>query len=404
MSFGWSTGDIFAAFQLLNKVRIALKDSGGSRTDYQDDTAFIGELSTTLRTLHSIHITSSHPELLQDICDHVERLRREIDLFLNTIQNDYGDSLGPFSTSSGATILQHKVQYGMSTSKRVQSLRAKIGPELSTLQIKLTNHMLLVFAKLPSDIQRQMEHTTKAALESYSHNPEVRNVLQTFESQGMKLDGCLEQTFKILCNLEVVHTEIQAQDLQRRQERVASNESEFQPSAMQVAQNTIAENSRDMDSLSSIIQGSQQVAVGLVSILRAVVCILSLAIMSGYQATVLPLVKQLDLILAQPSTRGIKLIDALGRRATLPYDCGRTWAIFEKTIEVWFQGYPGEDLVRKGMYYVADAKHPSTFLTEESWSEFVKDGATVQMSVVTKNCTDCGGKISSNHASKHDVW
>ncbi|KAK1478094.1 hypothetical protein CABS01_03396 [Colletotrichum abscissum] len=126
--------------------------------------------------------------------------------------------------------------------------------------------------------------------------------------------------------------------------------------------------------------------------------------MTGYQETVLPLFKGLNLILLQPSTGGIKLIDALGRRATLPYDCGRSWTIVEKTIQVWFQGCPGEDLVRKGMYYVADAKHPSKFLTEQSWPGFAKDGATIQMFIPTKNCTECGGTISSEYAKSHDVW
>ncbi|KAK1493164.1 hypothetical protein CTAM01_09572 [Colletotrichum tamarilloi] len=269
MSFGWSAGDIVAALQLLNKVRIALKDSGGSKTDYQDATSFLDELSTTLRTLDSIQITSPHPELLQDISDHVERLRKEIDMFLKALQNDYGGSLGPFSTSSKPTMLQRKIQYGMSTSKRVQSLRAKIGPELSTLQIKLMNQMLLVFAKLPSDIQRQMEHTTKAALESYSRNPEIRTILQTFESQGMKLDGCLERTFEILCNLEVVSTEIRTRD--RQQGQVPSDQPESRPLAAPNTRDIIAEDCLDMDALSSILQGGQQVAVGLISILRAVV-------------------------------------------------------------------------------------------------------------------------------------
>lgn len=140
MSFGWSAGDIVTALQLLNKVRIALKDSGGSKTDYQDAIVFLGTLLDTLTTLKDVQGTSPHTELPQSINGHVVRLGKEIDEFLQELQKDYGDSLGSFPTSSPFKIQAQKIQYA--TSKKVQDLRAKIGPELSALQIRLTGHIL----------------------------------------------------------------------------------------------------------------------------------------------------------------------------------------------------------------------------------------------------------------------
>lgn len=282
MSFGWSAGDIVAALQLLNKVRIALKDSGGSRTEYQDATTFIDEVLTTLqmlRTLDGIQTTSPNPELLQDVSNHVTRLQNEIHQFLETMRSEYGDSLDPFSSSSKTKVLARKLQYALSASKKVQCLRAKIGPELSTLQIKLMNHMLLVLrhhtplnladinrrlacAKLPSEFQRQMEHTMKAQLKAYSPNQEVKNILQLFESRVAKVDSFHEQAMKILSVLEIVQIESQAQGGHLGQLA-------YWQKPLPVIKDTTIVKRPDLEPLSSILQNSQQVASGLVGILRA---------------------------------------------------------------------------------------------------------------------------------------
>ncbi|KAK1656088.1 hypothetical protein BDP81DRAFT_15301 [Colletotrichum phormii] len=316
MSFGWSAGDIVAALQLLNKVRNALKDSGGSKTDYQDATAFLDTFSATLSSLKDIQETSPLTELPKSISDHVERLRKEIDQFLQ-LQNDYGGSLGPFPTSSPFKSQTRKIQYA--TSKKVQSLRAKIGPELSTLQIKLLYHILLVCSQFPSVIQRQVKHDSKAALDLHGKEQDIGAILQTIESQGEKLDAFLEAISSFLFFLEAVQTDVQAQRW------VPLFQRDTWAAAVRLTQCTMTATRPDPDQLWSVLQNSQQIALGLLGILRAVICLLSLAMMAGYRKAIVPFSKRLTLMLVQPSTRGIKLIDALGRRATLPYDCGRSW-------------------------------------------------------------------------------
>ncbi|KAK1731580.1 uncharacterized protein BDZ83DRAFT_725657 [Colletotrichum acutatum] len=396
MSFGWSTGDIIVALQLFNKVRIALKDSGGSRTEYQNAIAFIDELSTTLRTLDDIQTTSPHPDLLQDVCSHAKRLRIEVDLFLKTIQDEYGESLGPFSTSGKTRILQNKIRYAISTSKNVQGLRVKIGPELSTLQLKISHHVLLVCANLPSDIERQMNHATKAAFKSFCSNQEIGDILQTVLSLGNKIDTCHEQTSKVLSIIEAVHNKLQAQ------ERGPLIQLESWPESLPFTRDTVAENHNNLKSPLSILQNSQQVVSGLSGILRAAICLLSFSMVALYRKAVFTISKRSTLIPIRPSLQsGIKFIDALGRTSTLPYDCGRSWEIFEKTIHVWFQGCPGEDLVRQGFYCVADARTPSEFFTQESWSCCVKDGMTIQMSVIINNCMECGSRVTSDDVNDY---
>ncbi|KAK1701268.1 hypothetical protein BDP55DRAFT_709606 [Colletotrichum godetiae] len=392
MSFGWSAGDIVAALQLLNKVRIALKDSGGSKIDYQDATTFLDQALTTLqmlRTLDGIQTTSPHPELLQGVSNHVEHLQKEIGQFLEAMRKDYGESLSPSSTSSKATALARKIQYALSASKKVQCLRAKIGPELSTLQIKLMNYILLICAKLPSDFQRQMEHTMKAQLQSYNPNQEIKNILQLFESRVNKLDGYHEQVMRIPPILEIIQTQSEVQDEHLRQ---LASWSKSLPNT----KDTTIENRLDLELLSSILQHSQQVATGLGAISDTDQTQMPTIISDGQMISKdrsYGFKKINFVVIRSPLQSGIKLIDALGRKSTLPYECGRSWDDSNKTIQVWFRGCPGENLVANGFYCVADSRTPSGFFAQESWSCCVKDGMTIQMSVITNTCTDCGSEM-----------
>ena len=52
MSFGWSAGDIVSAAKLLYKIGVALKESGGASTEYQDISS---TLETIIRTLEHLN-------------------------------------------------------------------------------------------------------------------------------------------------------------------------------------------------------------------------------------------------------------------------------------------------------------------------------------------------------------
>lgn len=61
-------------------------------------------------------------------------------------------------------------------------------------------------------------------------------------------------------------------------------------------------------------------------------CLLLMAVMGGYRKTVFPFYKTLALVVAQTVTNsGIQLVDPLGRKTTLPYDCGRSWEVSNGT-------------------------------------------------------------------------
>lgn len=148
MSFGWSAGDVIAALGLLNQIRVALKDSGGSRAEYQDEIIFLDNLCLTLRTLRNIQPESLQPVVGENISRHVEHIGKSVTAFLGDIRTQFGPDLGRFPTTRrggvwGPSVSTfRKVQWALSTSKKVRSLRDRICAELLSLQIQLSQHIM----------------------------------------------------------------------------------------------------------------------------------------------------------------------------------------------------------------------------------------------------------------------
>lgn len=67
MSFGWSASDIVAALQLLHKVVVALKDTDGASSDYQDVSSFLNVLSVTLQHLKALQAAPLDPDPAQNL-------------------------------------------------------------------------------------------------------------------------------------------------------------------------------------------------------------------------------------------------------------------------------------------------------------------------------------------------
>jgi hypothetical protein len=137
MSFGWSAGDIVAALQLLHKVAIALKDSGGASSEYQDVSSFLDILSVTLQHLKALQSAPLDPELaknLQQLCEHVQG---PISSFCEHIRSSFERDLGADSTRLKFLTTGRKLQWALSTSKKVQTLREKIGGPMVGIGIVL---------------------------------------------------------------------------------------------------------------------------------------------------------------------------------------------------------------------------------------------------------------------------
>lgn len=148
MSFGWSAGDVIAALQLLNQIRVALKDSRGSRAEYLDEITFLDNLCLTLRTLTNTESESLQPAVAENISKHAEDIGKSVDGSLRDIRSQFGPDLGHFPTTRrrgvwGPSVSAfRKMQWAVSTSKKVRALRNRICAQLLSLQIQLSQHIM----------------------------------------------------------------------------------------------------------------------------------------------------------------------------------------------------------------------------------------------------------------------
>lgn len=131
MSFGWGPSDVLSALKLLNTIRIALGDAGGSAAEYRNEVVFLGFLLTTLESLSGVK------EMSVDMIWFVDQIKQSVAAFLQRIEKTYGPTLGRSTTRDRITIVGRKVEWAMLTAKEVRKLRASISEPLSALQIAL---------------------------------------------------------------------------------------------------------------------------------------------------------------------------------------------------------------------------------------------------------------------------
>jgi len=142
MSFGWSAGDIVAALRLLNKVRIALTDSGGAACDYQEQTVFLQTVSITLNHLDALQHEPLDPDICDNLRQHCELIRPSLRRFLSTADRSFEASLGAATAKSKLLSTPRRLQWALSTSKEVRSLRSKIGSSLSAIQVVVSQQIV----------------------------------------------------------------------------------------------------------------------------------------------------------------------------------------------------------------------------------------------------------------------
>jgi len=133
MSFGWSAGDIVTALQLLNKVRVALKDTSGASSNYQEETGFLQSVSLTLTHAEALRCAPLDPGISRNLQQHFELIRPPLQQFLSDAHKSFEASLGSKPTRGKISLLPRKLQWALSTSIEVKTLREKIGLSISAV-------------------------------------------------------------------------------------------------------------------------------------------------------------------------------------------------------------------------------------------------------------------------------
>jgi len=142
MSFGWSASDIAAALQLLNTVVVALKDTGGASSDYQDASHFLNILSVTLQHLKALQAAPLDPNLAKNIEQHCAQIQGPLAAFHERINSRFQRDLGAESTRLMFLTAGRKIQWALSTSKEVKRLKEKIGGSVAAIGIALSQQIV----------------------------------------------------------------------------------------------------------------------------------------------------------------------------------------------------------------------------------------------------------------------
>lgn len=130
MSFGWSAGDIAECVKVLVKIGNALKDSGGSKAEYQDAVKFLQGVEATVQGVEAI--VQNHPDLKlgPTVEDHARNLFAAVTHFREKTER-YDTSLGVNATASKAKKVWKEIQFALFG--HIQELKVAVSHPQSVL-------------------------------------------------------------------------------------------------------------------------------------------------------------------------------------------------------------------------------------------------------------------------------
>lgn len=137
--FGFSAGDIAMAVKVIAKASNALKEAGGSATEYQEVLQYLNGLLLTLQHLQNLNIQPANPAILNAIRAQCASPEKQVLEFISSIQ-EFDDALGVQSSKEPISSSHKKVQWGLFITKKVERLRNKIGANLGSINLLLESY------------------------------------------------------------------------------------------------------------------------------------------------------------------------------------------------------------------------------------------------------------------------
>ncbi|KAI9712502.1 MAG: hypothetical protein M1812_006918 [Candelaria pacifica] len=141
------------AVKVIAKASNALKEAGGSVSEYQEVLQYLNGLLLTLQHLQNLNIQPTNPAILNAIRAQCASSEQPILEFVGNIQ-EFEKALGVQSSKNAISGSHKKVQWGLFVTKRVEQLRNKIGANLEMI------HLLLESYNTESIQQLYTEHIT----------------------------------------------------------------------------------------------------------------------------------------------------------------------------------------------------------------------------------------------------
>ncbi|KAI1207866.1 uncharacterized protein F4807DRAFT_168689 [Annulohypoxylon truncatum] len=319
MSFGFSVGDFLAVSKLAKDIISSLKDSGGSRTDYQNLARELECLQAALIHLDRLTATRT-PQDLAAIKYAALSCRRPLEEFLVRIRK-YDRSLGIQSRPNPVKGVIDKITFPLTSRDEVQKLQAYLSVHIGTINILLAEY----------------------GLES------MQLATETTESSQIKMKTWLENTDSLLSGMQT---------------SVVSK------------MNAVLENITSLEKVYRILSGELKASLQLFQDAVANVCVSTqqiYAVILEIQAS----------ITATPDIRWtffqepLIVEDALGRKFPVPseYD----YSLLNAVIKHKFRDGPGAAQVAAGDYEIMYARNRHHILSNNSR---LRPGCSITMAIL----------------------
>ncbi|KAI0890777.1 hypothetical protein F4806DRAFT_371146 [Annulohypoxylon nitens] len=189
MSFGFGVGDFLAVGRLAAEIISSLKDSGGSRTEFQD---LIRELECLQAAL--IHLDKLTKTKTSEVLDAIKyaalSCRRPLEEFLYKIRK-YETSLGTHSKRNSITAIIDTIKFPLAHKDEIQRLQTYLNVHIGTINILLVEYGL-------EKIQLETATTEASQLKAKQLLEDMGNLL------GRMQTSLLSQTRAVLGNIFVL--------------------------------------------------------------------------------------------------------------------------------------------------------------------------------------------------------
>ncbi|OAP61585.1 hypothetical protein AYL99_03788 [Fonsecaea erecta] len=308
--FGFSVGDFVTVIQLTGKIISALKDVGGSSSEYQHAVIVLESLKRLLEKVTQLIITAENKvqvNALRGLALACEPCLQEFHRKLKS----YEASIGPFAPKGRLKGTYHKVKWAFLGSEEFSQFRKFIAMKVLCLSLLLSMHIFESTSKRDAEEQAGrfslVDEITK--IRESMERLELRN------QQGVpKLDY-----------------QASLQPIQDKVENIAERlESNLPPI---------------IDFLGSFQRETKNALQRIIQTNMQIYALLLASLSSPSTGPSMPS----DFIVFE---------DALGRTISLPYQWFRHWETFEGLLRAKFKGVPGETKVLEGQYHLIETKDP----------------------------------------------
>ena len=134
--FGWSLSDVVLITGLTTKVVAALKEDGGSKTEYQTAIRSCEDLQKLLTELVNLDVHALDQDLLEQLKTHAEWPRDLLSNYVTKLRK-YERSLGSNATKGCQHGVWKKAKWALSTAKDLEHFRATVASLLDTVKLTL---------------------------------------------------------------------------------------------------------------------------------------------------------------------------------------------------------------------------------------------------------------------------